>query len=348
MYCFRKAAIFAGVALAFALALGPGIGSSALAAPCHLVRYGQAPISGENGYLILLPVTIDGHKAKFMVDTGGIYSTISKYAVRALGLHPQSYETGIFGADGRRFDKVVVVNEFGMGSVVSKHAILLIQPIHSTTGINHFDGTIAPGLLRNFDLDFDFGGGQFNLFGQNDCGARAVYWSRKAGSVDFRLRNNHVVVPVTIDGETMRAIIDTGASGTLLSEGEARRRFGLKPGDPGLEPVKGAKPDDLVQYTHAFKSLTIGDVTVQNPQIGILSDDMKKAIGQRYGGSASGSPYLFADTHDIPEVTIGLDVLSRMHIYIAYRARTIYVTPASAGHNGIAAYRHTAVWSAGN
>jgi hypothetical protein len=119
---------------------------------------------------------------------------------------------------------------------------------------------------------------------------------------------------VTLDGQQIKGLLDTGANGTALRKDIAEQRFGLVMGDAGT-PVNGDLNGDvsLKTYSHLFKSLSFGDVTVANPRLTIIPNAA--------GRNADRTP-LVADRakteRDLingPELTIGMDVLRRLRLY---------------------------------
>ncbi len=91
----------------------------------------------------------------------------------------------------------------------------------------NIDGTLAPDLLRNFDLDFNFAIMTLNLFRPHTCEGRAVYWTRGyiALPMDI-LKSGHARIDVTLDNENMDAI-RTGASLSVMTLNSARHYFDL-------------------------------------------------------------------------------------------------------------------------
>ena len=179
------------------------------------------------------------------------------------------------------------------------------------------DGLIGPDILGRYDAEFDFGGKTFRLFKPHPCAGRAVHWSRSYTVLPFTLTSSgHVRVPVTLDGRSMDAILDTGAGISVLSMRDANNMFGLGPGSPDVEaanPMSGTPWAGPVHaYLHSFQTLTIAGVTIRNPR-------MELTEGRNFLGD------------DYATLVLGNDVLSRFHLLIAYRQQKLYLTDA--GHN---------------
>src|SRR6185437_14577800 len=205
---------------------------------------------------VLIPVTINGAGYVFMVDTGGYVSTMSPGVADTLHLKPAPVEHGleIYMADGTVLDQYVTVDNLQLGLSKTSGVRFVVQPLKSRAGLEYFSGTLAPDFLHNFDLDFDFGNRKLNLMSPGQCPGKGAYWSVNAIEVPFRTdKANHIVVPVKLDGVQTTAVVDTGASSTVMSQELARRAFGLAT-NKGLEALPNATGRSLVQYQHVFQT----------------------------------------------------------------------------------------------
>lgn len=277
------------------------------------------------------PVTIDGHDYAFLVDTGGYVSTISPAIVKALNLTPAPMETNteLYMADGTVIDQVVTVNDVQVGLSKTNAVRFAVQPETSRAGVQYFQGTLAPDFLKNFDLDFDFGNRKLNLMSPEHCAGNVAYWSSSAVAVPFRTdAANHIVVPVKLDGVQTTAVIDTGASHTVMSELMASRAFNLTP-DRGLTRILGATDRSLVQYEHRFKVLQLNGVEFDDLTIAILPDDMAKSAAQNYKYKLA-DPRPTGPVMNAYPIIIGTDQLRKTHLYVDYKNETLYITAASA------------------
>ncbi len=177
-------------------------------------------------------------------------------------------------------------------------------------------GTIAPDLLQYFDIDFDFANEKFNIFSQKHCPGQVVYWADEDSYAVVPITLDptaHIDMPVELDGHRIKATIDTGSSRSLFSWDNARRFFDIDEKSPGVKPL-----GEHGSYQYAFKTLTMkGDgegvtITVQNPDIALVPD---KTSGMAYSD---------------PVLILGMGILRQLHLYVAYKEKKLYVTPASA------------------
>ena len=135
-----------------------GAGQAARADDCHLVKLAAFPNAISRGGTVTIPVAINGTEERFLVDTGGAFSTISQSVVDQLHLNTKEiYGAELYLADGTMLKYYANVDHLRIGGAQGNHVRLVVQPARTKVGIEDFQGTLAPDFLPNFDLDFDFG-----------------------------------------------------------------------------------------------------------------------------------------------------------------------------------------------
>ena len=280
------------------------------------------PMTAQNG-VMTIPISVNGAAKQFVVDTGGVYSQLSAAVTDELKLHKIDSPVELYGTRGnvsRYYTKADVV----MGNLKLPQLQLLVSDL------GRFDGIFAPTAFNELDFDLDFAGGKLNLVSADHCEGKVVYWPAKvAAVVPFKWDDYHITVPVTVDGQSMIAILDTGANISFMNTDTAQHKFALIPDSPDMKAV-GHLGDNqkAVIYQHAFKSLLFGGISVDNPHIAILKDVMNANADHRF---QTGSIIRKAsDSLTLPQVTIGMDVLSKLHVYLALEEKRVYLTEASA------------------
>jgi hypothetical protein len=105
--------------------------------------------------------------------------------------------------------------------------------------------------------------------------------------------------------------------------------FNLENTSGGMEPIPGMAPGSLEQFRYRFKSLSIGGLTINNPLIYILPNLAQQRFHHNHLGMADLDPQ-YAPRLDSPDVILGMDVISKLHLYISYKEQKIYLTSADA------------------
>jgi hypothetical protein len=124
----------------------------------------------------------------------------------------------------------------------------------------------------------------------------------------------------------MEALVDTGASNTILNLRVAQDRFDIRLDAPDVEPVGQLGPNPSAKtYRRRFGTLAFEGVTVNNPAI-ILMPDL---VTQRLPNAPrTGSLTREAD-RGLPDLILGMSVLGKTHMYVAYKEKKVYITAAS-------------------
>ena len=263
----------------------------------------------------LIPVRINGVDKLFLFDTGGGLTQIARGTAQELNLTLHRGNVRVFDLAGNVSSDQTMVDSFSFGQLLQTDVPL---PISSPIP---FEGIFAPDRLLDYDVDVDFGADTLSLSSPGHCPGGAPAWPAMA-MVPIALEGTHIVVPVTLDGQAMDAILDTGASYSTLQVEYAQRLFMFPLGDaqtPQSGILNGVA--SLKTYRHVFQSLAFGGVTIRNLRLTLIPDAMGR------GGDPSRTQS--ALTAAAPKMIIGMDVLRHMHISLAFRDKKMYVTAAT-------------------
>jgi hypothetical protein len=127
-----------------------------------------------------------------------------------------------------------------------------------TSGDEPFDkkqpdvaGILGPNLPQGYDTDLDFGAKKLNLISQNHCEGKVVYWpAQTVAVVPMRVSaEGNILIPVSLDGHPLTALLDTGSPDTILNLDVAEATFGLRPNTTELAAI-----GNLGQYSTVYKA----------------------------------------------------------------------------------------------
>ena len=278
---------------------------------CQLVRLASLDMIPGAPH-ILVTASLNGQPLTMMVDTGGYATALTESKAKQLGLSIEIYpESGMVVYGGIKLKRFTTFSGFTLGRMKARSLTYPLLPDGFLPP--DVDGILSPDFLANFDLDFDFASGKLNLFSRDHCEGQVVYWTKEpvAKIPITRKDATHIAIPVTLDGQEIKAMIDTGGGGSAVMSLEAAEYdFDLKDDDPKFEHVPGPNGiKDARKYP--FKMLTFGDVQVLNPQI-ILVPDRDAKMGS-----------------NSPRMIIGITILRQLHMYIDYHEKYLYVSAAS-------------------
>ena len=308
------------------LVLLPDRGWSAECGPLKLINQVQLQPMKEGGR-DLIPVSINGVEKLFILDTGTGITTVSRTVADELKLPVRQGDYTLYDMAGNISRDQAAVKEFAFGRARLNDTFL---PVLSMSV-----GLFGVDFLKAYDTDLDFGSDTLRVFSPDHCPGGVLYWQAPAtGVVPIRVDDNTITVLVTLDGHEIHAIIDTGASQTTMSQDIARSVFGLTLGAPGVDEVRDipGAPGYKV-YAHTFTSLSFGDIQVNNPRVNLMPDLMgRNEERQQLAGNRARTE---KDLIKMPELIIGMNVLRKLHVYMAFKEGRLYVSPASvAGTQG--------------
>jgi Aspartyl protease len=231
-----------------------------------------APVANR----ILVPLTINGIDATFVLDTGAARSLVTPEAVRLLGLASDEWiATTMRGVGGIVEHPNADPRSLAVGGVplhrrtVTHDTSLTVgeMPGFAPPGLV-VDGLLGRDLLSLFDLQFDITAHRLTVYDVRECSGRFLPWSGNYVALQAEMpMTKAMVVPIIIDGHRLRALLDTGATSSLILA-PGMFRLGLTPEmvvhDPGAA-AHGIGPQAPEMHRHRFSSWQIGPESERNP-----------------------------------------------------------------------------------
>jgi hypothetical protein len=111
----------------------------------------------------------------------------------------------------------------------------------------------------------------------------------------------------------------------------AELAYGLKPGSSDMPAAgNGADKSAIQVYIHRFKSLSLEGIAIANPAMHIIPDLMRTKMMDPHD-SLEGDTRIKSDANPVglDQMILGMDILHRLHLYIAYKEQKLYITPAA-------------------
>ncbi|RUL63175.1 tetratricopeptide repeat protein [Dyella dinghuensis] len=285
------------------------LSSHAWADGCHLADYGTLPVEMIDGQPTTV-VKINGTDTRFILDTGAFFNMMSRADAASLGLKlrplPDDVRIGGIGGDTRA--QYTTVKQFGILGTTIGNVDFIVGG--SDTGY----GLIGANLLDFADLEIDLAHGKLTLFKPDHCKkASMAYWVKDGNYEVADIESSdqgsdrQTALAVTINGKKLRAILDTGASMTLLSR-DAAERIGIDLKGPQAKPglsSMGIGSKALKAWTVNIDSFSVGTETIQHSQMVVLDGDI--------GGSHV-------------DMLLGADFILAHHMFIANSQDKVYFT----------------------
>jgi predicted aspartyl protease len=281
---------------------------------CRLLRIASVDSSMDRAGGLIVPMKIGSQSVSMLVDTGGIITGIRDTVADRIGLRmsPMAMEAQMRMYGGARISRYTIAPEVELGGLKAQRFPLIIMPGETMMG-SDIDGILAPNVLSKYEVEFDFANARLNLFTRDHCEGQVVYWTTgpyAAIPIVVDEHSWHLTLPVMLDGHRVRATIDTGSSRSILSWETAKDLFSLDEKTPGVEKVPGS---DIHAFHYPFKSLAMQGVNVADPDLLLVPD-------------ADSHMMMFGE----PPMILGMGVLRQLHLFLSYKEKVLYATPASA------------------
>jgi len=289
-------------------------------AACKYQRVGGVPVSWKDQRLVL-PGTVNGKPVDMLVDSGVPAVALSHaFAERlGLGLWPVT-------ADGVRMESSGVggrsdlwrtrVDEISFGKVQWKSAHL--EVFGSVSGPAP-DVLVGAGFL--FQRDAELTADAITFLEASDCSAdhSLAYWAEDVPwttTEPTTARDLRVIVTVRVDGQPVRALVDSGSPTSAIDLSDARQR-GFRPEAGADEKVGGIGTHTVGRWPATFKTFEIGDEVIRNPRLEVV--DMFGAYRQDFQYTTTEKAIA-----DEPHMLLGADFLKSHRVLFATSQRRMY------------------------
>jgi hypothetical protein len=295
------------LALTFSLAVATA------RAGCQVEQRSSVPVEAINGN-ILVTVDVNDTPATFILDTGAERTLMGEDVVRQLGLERDSWvASAVRGIAGIEERPNALPRSLRLGHTALRRRTLA-EDTSVTVGplpMNEIAGRPVAGLLGRdflspFDLDLDLPHHRLTLYDVHDCGAGFVPWKTPYASIPASTPiGAALVVTVKVDGRPLRALVDSGASASLVTAA-GMFRLGLNAGllthDPGGNG-RGIGPKPVPMYRHRFSELRVGSEIKRDPVLWVASVRVVPIV----------------------DLLLGADWLTPRHVWLSFATKQMFV-----------------------
>jgi hypothetical protein len=314
-----------------------------------------------NSTLVTVPVEINGKPKQFLLAVSANASEVSQATVKELSLlegskRSENFQSGpshdspidsarnflagstlqatfvdVKGANAAEEDRPhVVIPTFTVGTATGRNLVMAIAADNNLLKSVPHDGLMTGSFFKQYDVELDFTAMKINYLTANTCADphQVVFWPHKEVAViPMDMASGKIEVQVDIAGHQVNAVIDTASPRTIMRRDIAENTLGLKANSPQMPPAGDMRDgDDMQVYTATFPQITFaGGVTAFNVPALIQINGMTHNLHRE---ATLGSRAQFKADPRIPALTLGMDVLRQLHLYIVYGQKSIYMTAA--------------------
>lgn len=285
-------------------------------AQCKYKRLGAIPAEWV-GSRLMIDGSVNHQPVRMMVDTGSVWTILSSGLARSMNLTLESANGELAGFGGKSEISLARLEELSIGRF-QWHRTRAVVAWDAAKG---FDDVIVGGnvLLQN-DVEID--GKQIALFSPSGCDdtplaywADDVPWVPTEAVTDEDLRT---VSTVQVNGQPVRALVDTGAPRTMLDASVARQ-LGFDPDDERARVGEsgGFGVHTAILTSATFDTVAIGPELIRHPRIVVarlwqgIQDDYHRTGTRRY-------------VDEQPKMILGADFVRSHHLLFATSQRRLY------------------------
>jgi hypothetical protein len=281
-----------------------------------------------------IPVTIGDVAKKLTVNTASVFSELSQPAIKEMNLNTLQARVRLLNNAGQRSDRYVILPSLGIGGAKSDAVKFMVSPAPGPMNPNDASvaGVLGPDIMQNYDVDMDFVAQRLQLISPDHCEGKVVYWTAPTVAiVPMRLAaDGKAVIFVNLDGKRLEAVLNTGQVNTTMNLNIAEDRFKVDVNAPDVKQVGqvGGNASAKV-YRRQFQSLTFEGVTITNPEIIMVPDEVRALMPNKNRPATGSLTRGDTVTSGLADLTLGMSTLRRLHVYIAYRERKVYLSEAA-------------------
>jgi len=322
-----------GAVVAAMLLLG---GCAAQSNSCAVNPIAVINLTFDQSGLANLPASVNGVSASMLLDTGSETSVLSPALAAKAGVYllnggGQLLYAGVAGSGATA---ITAAKTFSVGGMTGQQVQFLVIPQKPGSGDDSIWGTLGIDIMSNYDIDLDYPDKTASLYDMTGCGSISFPWSGATAVIPLRFgANSDIYIPVTVNGRSFMALLDSGTSISSIPQGlfEQSGLAAQAQGPVGSSADHAIDNAGFTAQVYKFASITVGGVAMAEPYLQVLpppaADDPRGAeIRFEARLAAKQTP----DDLDLQNesgnlMIIGADFLREHRVYISYMTKQAYI-----------------------
>jgi hypothetical protein len=298
-----------------------GVFAAALLAPaharCHMGDVVVLPVAADTTRLVTRGA-LDGRPVRVLLDTGSYMSFLWRSAAERLGLRLiPGPRARLFGLGGETPVVATLVDELAVQSfTVKRFRLPVAGDLPSSV-----DLIFGEDFLGRRSVEFDVRHKAVRMITTAGCApAELPYWSKTYSVADLigsPLEERAIRVDVLLNGERLRALIDSGSSVSLVDKSIADSA-GLHYVRSEAEVV-GIGHHSLQTWVADVRSFKLGDESIEKTQLRVAQ------LG-KYQTMAETGSRIPAPNRNEPDMLLGMDFLRAHRVLIDNTTRKMVFT----------------------
>ncbi len=315
--------------------------ASASAKDCGLKPLGSADLT-MGGQVVLVQVTVNDRPAAMVLDLSSFISVVTSNYLQPLGIRALTARRQI---EERSASRTTTMTQFAklpslaVGSLKVADRLLWVlpvddppsaddRPVIGRLGMDVIAGADAvPGMgaVGGIDFELDFAHHKLNFYSPDHCrGGGVVYWTPHYSSTPLtRAPMGNYLFPIKLEGKWVEAVVSTQTGQTRILSDATRQLYGFDEKSEGVEAETGG-----TGYYRKMSLAALGSGGNARIWLDPRTVDSSCSLTSRGTGAA----YYLGEACRGAEAPLflGLDVLTRLHLYFATKEQVLYYSDAAA------------------
>ena len=268
----RKPALARRSLLALALALALALTADAALAACKVSKLAELPVT-LLGRRAIVDAKFGTHDARFIVDSGAFYSTLSRASAAEFGLSsaPAPASFRLRGINGTASADVATAKSFALAGIPLDKTTFIVGGSDTGTA-----GLLGQNILGLGDVEYDLPHSAVRLMRSEGCSNTALaYWAEGKPFSAIPLERGdggpwkpHTTGTVVVNGVKLRSVFDSGAQTSVMTLAAAKRA-GVTPTSPGVVAIgtgSGLGSKQVATWLAPFDKIDLGGEVVPHPK----------------------------------------------------------------------------------
>jgi hypothetical protein len=189
-------------------------------------------------------------------------------------------------------------------------------------------GGLGMDVLRTVDFELDIAHGKLNLFSQDHCPGRVVYWGGPVASLPLKRGDfGELYFPIKLDGKTLEAVLFPASTHSALYSDAAKVLYGV---DEHSAENKTLTETDGKTITYRRMNVATPAFEVRNAFVELQPQGDKYCVVAHHGSDGAG----YDGCRGSHPLLLGISVLSKLRIYVATKEGMLYLSPADTAATG--------------
>ncbi len=267
--------------------------------PAHATERQTLTLLDHDRNWPITPIMINGQTSRALLDTGATIALIDDDLLAYDKAKASPHATQVRGIGGNRVLPVTNVSSLSAGVQAWQDLRVAVNVVDA---FPVQENILPVSLFESAVIDFDFSGGTVSLYDGHPKRVRGA--TRNA--IKYFDHDGLIFIPVSINGVSGHALIDTGSTVTFINSHFAEDAEGIHRVQEAQE-IRGSDLNRNALEVFKFQKMQLGNKKISDFSIPVLKTELFAALG----------------FEEAPMMVIGMDLLSHYRVQIDRKRKRI-------------------------